>query len=202
VSLPTFVRKALRFLLLTLAFAGRATLLLIVVVLVGGALTVWWFRHRAAQEPRTVSAEVVLPRGTRAIELYFPQATGGGLDLETREVVEDQAEGETLVRTVVGALLDGPDNAGLARPFPDGVTLNHVYRDPGGGLYLDFSNTLRLSFRGGSTAEEYLVSSLLRTLSANVPNVSRVTITAGGQPIVSLAGHFRLDGPLNLSEWH
>ena len=184
-----------------LAFLGRATLVLIVLAIVGGALTVWWFRNRAREAQRPPVTEVALPRGTRAIELWFPQSVGGGLELETREVVEDDAQGEKVVRTVVGALLDGPENAGLARSFPEGVTLNHVYRDPGGGLYLDFSNQLRLSFRGGSTAEELLVTSLLRTLSANVPNVSRVTITAGGQPIVSLAGHVRLDGPLNVSEW-
>jgi len=195
------LRRILRSIVLTLAFLGRATLVLIVVLLVGGAGVVWWFRHRANQEAKAVT-EVALPRATRAIELWFPQAAGGALELETREVVEDDAQGEKVVRTVVGALLDGPENAGLVRSFPEGVALNHVYRDPGGALYLDFSNQLRLGFRGGSTAEELLVTSLLRTLSANVPNVSRVTITAGGQPIVSLAGHFRLDGPLNLSEWH
>lgn len=184
-----------------LAFLGRATLVLVVLVLVAGALTVWWFRNRAREAAAPKQTEVALPRGTRAIELWFPQTVGGGLELETREVVEDDAQGEKVVRTVVGALLDGPENAGLARSFPEGVTLNHVYRDPGGALYLDFSNSLRLTFRGGSTAEELLVTSLLRTLSANVPNVSRVTITAGGQPIVSLAGHVRLDAPLNVSEW-
>ena len=195
------LRKVVSFILTTLAFVGRATLVLIVVLLVGGAGVVWWFRHRAEQGPARVATEVALPRGTRAIELWFPQAAGGQLELETREVVEDDAQGEKVVRTVVGALLDGPENAGLVRSFPEGVTLSHVYRDPGGALYLDFSNQLRLAFRGGSTAEELLVTSLLRTLSANVPNVSRVTVTAGGQPIVSLAGHVRLDGPLSASEW-
>jgi len=197
-----FLRRVLGIALVTLAFVGRATLVLFVASVVAGAGVVWWFRHRGDETPRNARTEVVMPRGTRAIELWFPQATGGGLDLETREVVEDDAQGETVVRTVVGALLDGPEGSGLVRSFPEAVTLNHVYRDPGGGLYLDFSNSLRLTFRGGSTAEEFLVTSLLRTLSANVPNVSRVTITAGGQPIVSLAGHIRLDGPLNVSEWH
>lgn len=194
IAVGTFLGRTLRFL-------GRAALMLIVVCLIVGTVTVLWFRHRAAQQSNVVSAEVALPRGTRAIELYFPQATGAGLDLETREVVEDAAEGETVVRTVIGALLDGPERAGLTRPFPEGVTLNHVYRDPGGGLYLDFSNTLRHSFKGGSSAEELLVTSLLHTLAANVPNLSRVTVTAGGQPIATLSGHYRLDGPLNVSEW-
>ena len=76
-----------------------------------------------------------------------------------------------------------------------------MYRDPAGGLHLDFGADLRRNFRGGSTAEYLLVSSLLRTVSANAPAVSRVTLTAGGQPIITLGGHVRLDGPLVVSEW-
>jgi hypothetical protein len=194
VNLRAALARALRFL-------GRTALLLIVVALITGTVVVWWFRHRPSADA-PVSAYVALPRGTRSIELYFPEASGAGLGLETREVVEDVAQGETLVRTVVGALIDGPNSDRLARPFPEGVTLNHVYRDPGGGLYLDFSPALRAGFRGGSTAEELLVTSLLRTLAANLPGVSHVTLTSGGQPLVSLSGHIRLDGPLLVSEWH
>lgn len=193
-NLPGVLARFVRFL-------GRTALLLVVVTLITGTAVVWWFRHRPLDRA-PATAEVALPRGTRSIELYFPEASGVGLGLETREVVEDVAQGETLVRTVVGALIDGPNTDRLARPFPEGVTLNHVYRDPSGGLYLDFSPALRADFRGGSTAEEMLVTSLLRTLAANLPGVSHVTVTSGGQPLVSLSGHIRLDGPLLVSEWH
>ncbi len=179
---------------------GRTVLLLIVIAIGLAAGVVWWFRHRPPDH-RVVSAVVALPRGTRAIELYFPSTAGDGLALETREVVEDDAAGEAVVRTVVTALLEGPSRPELARAFPRDVRLMHVYRDPDGGLYLDFSQALRTEFRGGSTAEETLVSSLLQTLGANVPEVTRVTLTSGGQPLYSLAGHVRLDGPLTVSEW-
>lgn len=192
-SVGSFVGKVLR-------IVGR-TVLLVIVVAVGVAIgVVWWFRHRPPDR-QVVSAEVALPKGTRAIELYFPTTAGDGLALETREVVEDDAAGESLVRTVVTALLEGPTEASLGRAFPRDVKLVHVYRDPDGGLYLDFSQALRTEFQGGSTAEEQLVSSLLRTLGANVPGLTRVTLTSGGQPIYSLAGHVRLDGPLTLAEW-
>jgi len=179
---------------------GR-TFLLLAIIAIGLAVgVVWWFRHRPTDH-RVVSAQVALPRGTRAIELYFPSASGDGLALETREVIEDDAAGEAVVRTVVTALLEGPTRPGLTRAFPRDVRLMHVYRDPDGGLYLDFSQALRTEFKGGSTAEEALVSSLLQTLGANVPDVTRVTLTSGGQPLYSLAGHVRLDGPLLVSEW-
>jgi len=179
---------------------GRTVLILICVAIGVAAGVIWWFRHRPPDH-QIVAAEVALPRGTRAIELYFPTASGDGLALETREVVEDDATGEAVVRTVVTALLEGPTRPELARAFPRDVRLMHVYRDPDGGLYLDFSQALRTEFRGGSTAEEALVSSLLQTLGANVPELTHVTLTSGGQPVYSLAGHVRLDGPLLVSEW-
>ena len=159
------LRRILRFFVLTLAFLGRATLVLIVVLLVGGAGVVWWFRHRANQEAKAVATEVALPRGTRAIELWFPQAAGGALELETREVVEDDAQGEKVVRTVVGALLDGPENAGLVRSFPEGVDAQpRLSRSRTAACTWTSRTSCGCGFRGGSTAEELLVTSLLRTL--------------------------------------
>jgi len=187
-----------------LARVGRIlgrTVMLLLVVGVGLAVgVVWWFRHRPP-ERQIVSAEVAVPKGTRAIELYFPNLTGDGLGMETREVVEDDTQGEALVRTVVNALLEGPSRPELVRAFPRGVKLVHAFRDPDGALYLDFSQSLRTEFRGGSTAEEALVGSLVQSLAANVPDLTRVTVISGGQPIYSLAGHVRLDGPLSVSDW-
>lgn len=191
-----------QFLARGLAFVGKSLLVLVLVVLVVAGGAIWWFRSRAAQPaPGTVSTDVALPRGTRAIELWYPDANGAGLVLETREVVEDAVEGDALIRTVVGEYLAGPERGEGRGVVPAGVTLSHVYHDPAGGLYLDFGSELRRGFRGGSSAEILLVSSLLRTVAANVPGVTRVTLTAGGQPIVTLGGHVRLDGPLVVAEW-
>ena len=185
-----------------LAVLGKSLLVLVAVVLVLAVVVVGWFRQRAQpRPPGTVAGDVVVPRGTRAIELWFADAQGRGLVLETREVVEDAIEGDALARTVVGEWLAGPEQGASRATLPAGIALAHVWRDPAGGLYLDFGPELRREFRGGSSAEILLVSSLLRTVAANIPGVARVTLTAGGQPIVTLGGHVRLDGPLVLSEW-
>jgi spore germination protein GerM len=194
------VNDALDRLKRALALAGRGMLVLVVLLVVGAVATVVYFRSRAAHENAALEPAAV-PPGTRAIELYFPSARGGELVLETREVVEEASEPATQVRTVVDEFLRGPETKEAHSAFPDGVTLKHVYRDPSGGLYLDFSNDLRSDFRGGSTAETQLVGSLLTTLATNVPDVHRVTLTAGGQPIHTLGGHLRLDAPLLVSEW-
>jgi hypothetical protein len=191
----------MRFLRRALALIGKSLAILIVVALIAAGGAIWWFRHRAAAPPATVQGDVVVPHGTRAIELWFPDARGTSLVLETREVVEDAVEGDQLVRTVVTEYLRGPEGDAARAALPAGTTIAHVYRDPAGGLHLDFGGGLRRNFHGGSTAEYLLVSSLLRTVSANAPAVSRVTLTAGGQPIITLGGHVRLDGPLVVSEW-
>jgi hypothetical protein len=182
-----------------LAVVGRGVILVGVVLVLAAIVTVVYFRTRGTGEPKVESAAV--PHGTRAIELYFPSLRGGELVLETREVIEEASEPSMQVRTVVDEFLRGPDTPDARAAFPEGVVLQHVYRDPSGGLYLDFSNELRSGFRGGSTAETQLVGSLLQTLATNVPDVHRVTLTAGGQPIHSLGGHLRLDVPLLVSEW-
>jgi hypothetical protein len=186
-----------------LALVGKSLMILGLVLVLAAIAVVGWFRHRASERAATgqVAGDVVVPRGTRAIELWFADPAGASLVLETREVVEDAVEGDALVRTVVGEYLRGPERNEARSAFPEGVALAHVWRDPAGGLYLDFGPELRREFRGGSSAEVLLVSSLLRTVAANVPDVSRVTLTAGGQPIVTLGGHVRLDGPLVVSEW-
>ena len=190
------IRKAL-------AFLGKSLVILSALLVILAGAVILWFRHQAATEhaPGRVAGDVVLPRGTRAIELWFADTRGAGLVLETREVVEDAVEGDQLVRTVVTEYLRGPEGDEARAALPEGTTIAHVYRDPAGGLHLDFGGDLRRTFRGGSTAEHLVVASLLRTVAANAPAVSRVTLTAGGQPIVTLGGHVRLDGALVVSEW-
>ncbi len=191
----------MRFVRRLLALIGKSLAVIVILAIVGGGGAIWWFRRQAALPPSPTQGDVVVPHGTRAIELWFPDERGAGLVLETREVVEDAIEGDQLVRTVVTEYLRGPEGGGARAALPEGTTIAHAYRDPGGGLHLDFGSDLRRNFHGGSTAEHLLVASLLRTVAANAPAVSRVTLTAGGQPIITLGGHVRLDGPLIVSEW-
>jgi hypothetical protein len=191
----------MRVLRTVLAFFVKFIAVIGILAILVSAGAIWWYRREAARAAIAVEGDVVVPRGTRAIELWFPDERGTALVLETREVVEDAVEGDQLVRTVVTEYLRGPEGDDARAALPEGTTIAHVYRDPAGGLHLDFGGELRRTFRGGSTAEHLVVASLLRTVAANAPAVSRVTLTAGGQPIVTLGGHVRLDGPLVVSEW-
>ena len=176
-----------------------AVVLLIAVVATG--VGIWRARRGTVEPPAGTGVQVPLGQGTRSISLYFADDRGRELVVENREVSGTAVEGNDLVRLVVEELLRGPENEHARALFPEEAELIRVFRDPSGGLYLDFTPALAAGFEGGSSAEYFALGSLLRTLVTNVPGVSRVTLTAGGQPLATLSGHVRLTRPLVASEW-
>ena len=137
--------------------------------------------------------------GLRAATLWFASPQGDGLTAEPRELPE-QSELHARVGTLVAALEQGPREAGV-RTLPPGTTLLHAYLDDAGLLTLDLSRPFRQGFNGGARAEELVLGSLVRTLSANVPEAKRIRIVCAGAPLRSLGGHFPLDQPLDPEDW-
>ena len=76
-----------------------------------------------------------------------------------------------------------------------------MYLDDRGLMTLDLSGAFRQGFHGGSNAEYLAIASLVRTISANIPQVKRVLIVCAGRPISTLNGHLPLDQPLDVAEW-
>ena len=136
--------------------------------------------------------------GYRAVRLFFAAASGDRLVSESRELPESATLHER-VAALVGELDRGPTGAGVAA-LPPGTSLLHVYLDDEGLMTIDLSRAFQQGFRGGAGAEYLAVSSLTRTLAANLPEVKRVLIICGGEPIATLGGHLPLDRPLDVSE--
>src|SRR5204863_8101472 len=103
------------------------------------------------------------------------------------------------VATLVGELDRGPTGPGAAA-LPPGTSLLHVFVDDEGLMTIDLSRAFQQGFRGGAQGEYLAVSSLVRTLAANVSGVKRVLIVCGGEPLATLGGHMPLDRPLDASE--
>jgi spore germination protein GerM len=137
--------------------------------------------------------------GFRAARLWFVASSGDTLMSESREVIEQTGLHER-VATLLDELARGPRGAGLTL-LPAGTTLRHAYLDDRGLLTLDLSGALRARFRGGASAEELAVASLVRTLGDNLPEVKQVTIVCDGAPLASLGGHLPLDRPLDVADW-
>jgi spore germination protein GerM len=162
-----------------------------------------WFGWRLVNPPRREppAPEVAsdsLGTGYRAVRLYFAAPSGDGLVGESRELPE-VSDLHQRVAALVDELDRGPRGPGVAA-LPPGTSLLHVYLDSEGLMTVDVSRAFQQGFRGGSTAEYLAVASLVRTLGANVPEVRRVQIVCGGEPIGSLGGHLPLDRPIDLAE--
>ena len=137
--------------------------------------------------------------GVKTVRLYFGAVSGDSLVSEAREM----AEASTLHERVAGLVAEldlGPRGRGVA-VLPAGTSVLHVYLDDHGLMTLDLSGAFRQRFRGGSSTEYLAIASLVRTLSANLPEAKRVLLVCAGRPTPTLGGHLPLDRPLDVGDW-
>lgn len=142
-------------------------------------------------EPEEIERQAV------PFELYFP-GPGGRLHVEERELaVPDEIRGRA--RALVLAVLGGPEDPDLARPFPSEVGLLELYlvEDT---AYVDLgAPELEHPPSGGSLAERTMVFSLVDTLALNLPEVDRVVLLWNGVQRESFSGHLDTSVPLEPS---
>ena len=137
--------------------------------------------------------------GFRAAKLYFASPDGDSLVAETREMIDVQGVHEE-VAALVGELDRGPGSGSAVATLPAGTSVLHAYLDDRGMLTVDLSRAFQKGFRGGASSEYLAVSSLVRTFAANLPDVRRVMIICGGEPLATLGGHLPLDRPIEVTE--
>ena len=176
----------------------RGLIALGLLLIVGALFARQWFQHKNQPEPLPVAPDTV-QTSVRSVALWFASADGDSLVMEPRDLPE-QAELHARLAALVQALEQGPRGDG-ARTLPQGTSLLHAYLDETGLLTLDLSPAFRQGFQGGARVEELVVSSLVRTVSANMPEAKRIRIVCGGAAFTSLGGHFPLDRPLDPDDW-
>lgn len=177
----------------------RRGLIAIGLVLVALALFArQWLQHKNQPGPLPVAPDTALA-SVRTVALWFASADGDSLVMEPRDLTE-RSELHARAAALVAALEQGPRGDG-ARTLPEGTALLHAYLDETGLLTLDLSPAFRQGFQGGARVEELVVGSLVRTVSANVPEAKRIRIVCGGAAFTSLGGHFPLDRPLDPDDW-
>lgn len=160
------------------------------------ALAAWrWWHARAAGADGVAAPADTTQAGLRPLTLWFADDGGDSLVSEVRDAPEAESLHERLAQVVDG-LARGPERRGTA-VLPAGTSVLHAYLDARGELVLDLSRAFQQGFHGGSRAEELAVGSLMRSIGSNLPEVARVRLACGGEPIASLGGHLPLDQPLD-----
>ena len=130
------------------------------------------------------------------VKVYYPDDSGMKLvEVEREIVVDDSIDKYT---AAVEALTEEPEEENLTRIFPKHAAIRSVtVRD--GLATVDFDGSILKGFVGGSTGEEFLIGSIVNTLT-NFPEVKRVRFLVDGTEIETLSGHMDLSTPLERME--
>jgi spore germination protein GerM len=136
--------------------------------------------------------------GTKAVLLYFGSEDGTELVEATRDIMAS-SEPSALLASIMRELVAGPAGKGIST-LPPGTQIRSAYIADK-TAYVDFSRELKSDFTGGSTEEYLIVASIVRTVSANFPDVNRVQILVEGSCVDSIGGHYDLTEPLSVYDW-
>jgi spore germination protein GerM len=172
-----------------------------VAVIAGAALYFWLFADRGGRgEPARPGLVTPVPEGSRTVTLYFADPDEAGLVRETRQVAIgrnflDQAE------QVIRALVAGPEHEAV-NALPAGTELLNVFYDSEAAvLFLDFNSEFVAGHPGGSSAEYFTVSAIMKTVSENFPEVVAVQILVEGSQVGTIAGHLNAYRPFRVRNW-
>lgn len=138
----------------------------------------------------------------RRILLTFPSGSRSGFVNEPREIYAT-ASLVAQAKQVLMALMAGPgaDETGAVACFGPQSSFLEVYLDGQGLAVVDLPSSTVAALPGGTSAEVATLYCLVRTLCADIPQVSRVQVLIDGQAAESLRGHFDLQDPLTLSDF-
>ena len=175
-------------------YIGVAVLLVLVL---GMSVYAWHMRGRAAAQP-TVSTDLrpVAPPAagpTEQVILFVAYDDIGVLHAQAARIPLPsvrQQRAEELLRTLLSVYLDKSS----PHPLPQGAEVRAVYLVDPGLAVIDLNAAFADGHRSGVLAEELTIASLIQTLSANIPGITRVKILVEGKERETLAGHVDLTG--------
>ncbi len=160
------------------------------------ALVVGFFagrERRRARQPETASTYTrpVAPPATGATEqvtLYVAYDDPGVL-LPQASVIPLAGGRQQRAEELLRSLMDVYTDKTSQHPMGPGADVRHVYLVDPGLAVIDLNSAFAAGHRSGILVEELTVVSLVETLTANIPGITRVKILVNGQEQGTLAGH-------------
>jgi hypothetical protein len=165
-----------------------------VILLVGVVAMAFYARRmrgRAAETTATADSRPVTPPvsgATERVTLYVAYDDPGILRPQTAQIPLPsgrQQRAEELLRAVLHLYVD----KNSPHPLPAGAEIPDVYLVEPGLAVIDTNAAFADGHRSGILVEELTVASLVQTLAANVPGITRVKILVDGKQRSTLAGH-------------
>ena len=169
--------------------------ILLVALLVTG-IYVRSLKHHVAQiapQPAEMQRPVAPPVAgpTEHVTLFIADDQQGLLRREDTSLPLP-ADPAPRARELLRALIARMDDKDSPHALPPGGDVNDVYVVNGNLAVVDMNAALADGHRSGVLAEELTVLSLVQTLSANTPGITRVKILVNGKERETLAGHVGL----------
>lgn len=165
-------------------------IMLVLVIALG-----FYFRRMQRQayelEPAATATLPVTPPAsgpTENVTLYVADDAAGALRPQSAKIPLPggrQQRAEDLLR----ALLRVYQQTGAGHPMAAAADIRSIYLVDPGVAVIDLNAAFADQHRSGIMVEQLTVNSLVETLSANIPGVSRVGILVEGKPRDTLAGH-------------
>jgi spore germination protein GerM len=125
---------------------------------------------------------------TETVTLYIADDASGTLRAQSAQIPLPggrQQRAEELLR----ALLRIYQHPGASHPLAPAADIRSIYLVAPGAAVIDLNNAFADQHRSGILDEQLTVNSLVETLAANVPGVTRVRILVEGNARETLAGH-------------
>ncbi len=158
----------------------------------GVSVYAWKMRGRVTQTEtpaeytRPVSAPV--QGATEQVTLYVAYDDPGILRAQSASIplpAGRQERAQELLRALLGVYLDKSSS----HPLGPGSEVRDVYLVDPGLAVIDLNDAFADGHRSGILVEELTVASLVQTLAAGIPGITRVKILVGGKDRETLAGH-------------
>ena len=164
------------------------TVLLLLVVSMG--IYVRHMRRRAGEYAAADALPVVPPASgpTETVTLYVADDDAGVLRARSAQIPLPggrQQRAEELLRALL-RIYQQPDSP---HPLPPAADIRSIFLVDPGAAVIDLNAAFSDQHRSGILSEQLTVNSLVETLAANVPGISRVNILVEGKTRETLAGH-------------
>ena len=179
---------------------GRRIVIVLVILAVAiAAFFIYVEKWGGRRKPPPTIEKV--PGETRSVTFFFAGKEADRLITESREIPV-QGGLEEQIRSVVEEFLKGPEKGEAVSAVPPETKLIQAFWvEDKQTAYLDFNQALVSNHPGGSTAEYYTITTILKTIKANFPQVRFVQFLVEGYPVETIAGHYAVDKPIELDRW-